>query len=422
MRTCSRMPYHIGVKMKIYPSYEQQRIIAINAGAERAVYNLLVKANNEIYRLRKTADTVSIDRERIDYLRSKISSHSSIKNTLPYLYEKEVDSMTVANAMKDYRMAWKNVKEKHAGLPSFHKKSEHLVWHTNGHYRSSDTDLQDGSVCFNDLHHIRLPKIGHIRFDGSPKIIEGLMAHTEQTRIGTITISRDACGEYWCSLQISSETPFREKKPKTGSRIGIDLNLLTLVDGSDGQSIVNPKFHSSAEKKIKKMQRRASRKAERAKKEKRKLSSSQNYQKARKQLARLQRKAARQRDDYLNRISHDLIENQDLIVAEDLQVRNMLKNHKLAKAISDAGWRMLLTQLQQKGDMYGRTVILVPAKNTTQTCSVCGFVMKGENHLTLSDREWTCPRCGTHHFRDQNAGLNILAKGMKQLKIQDQLQ
>ena len=413
MRTCKDMPYHIGIVMKLYPSHNQRRLIAVNAGAERAVYNLLVATRNEIYRLSKTAAYVPSDRERIEYLRSKIASHTAIENTLPYLYGKDIDCQVIANAMMHYNTAWKNMKERHTGVPVFHKKSSEQRWNTNGHYSGKSEDMRECNVRFEDPHHICLPKLGRIRCDGSPKVIRKLMSHTDQTRIGTVTISRDAVGEYWVSLQISSEKEFVLPLDKTGAMVGIDLNLLALVNDSDGGVEVNPRFRASMEDKLRKTQRKVSRRAERAKADGRKLGDSRNYQKARRKLAYLHRKAARQRDDYLNCISLDLVENQDLIAAEDLQVRNMLKNHCLAKAISDAGWRILLTQLQQKGEMYGRTVILVPPQNTTQTCSVCGHVMKGDDRLKLSDREWTCPQCGTHHDRDQNSGRNILMKGLK---------
>ena len=103
-----------------------------------------------------------------------------------------------------------------------------------------------------------------------------------------------------------------------------------------------------------------------------------------------------------------MVESQDLIVAEDLKVRNLKKNHKLAKAISDAGWRSFLIILGQKADTYGKEFVLVDPRNTTQTCSSCGYKLTDDKKLTLSDREWTCPSCGTHHLRDHNAALNIL--------------
>ena len=103
-----------------------------------------------------------------------------------------------------------------------------------------------------------------------------------------------------------------------------------------------------------------------------------------------------------------MVESQDLIVAEDLKVRNMKRNHKLAKAISDVGWRSFLGILNQKAGMYDRELILIDPRNTTQTCSACGYILTGEEKLTLSDREWVCPKCGAHHHRDHNSAVNIL--------------
>ena len=153
--------------------------------------------------------------------------------------------------------------------------------------------------------------------------------------------------------------------------------------------------------------------AEQAKKENRPLASSKNYQEQRRRLATIHRKVARQREDYLHTLSKREVENQDLIAAEDLQVKNLMKNHHLARAITDAGWRTFLTQLKYKGDLYGKLVVLVPPHNTTQTCSVCGYQMRGDERLTLNVREWECPVCHTHHKRDTNAAQNILQKGLQ---------
>ena len=156
--------------------------------------------------------------------------------------------------------------------------------------------------------------------------------------------------------------------------------------------------------------------AEHAKQDGRALKTSVNYQKQRQKTAYLQRKVERQRTDYLHVVSKRKIENQDFIAAEDLKVRNMLKNHKLAKSIADASWRKFLTMLQHKALLYGKTVILVPPRNTTQTCSKCGYILKGDEKLTLNDRDWVCPKCHTEHFRDTNAAINILNRGLQLAK------
>ena len=414
MRTASQMDYHAGCVLKIHPSDRQKHIIAVNDGAARSVYNLLVAYDREIHLLRKTSIYIREVAERIDYLTSVISSHSGIVNALPYLKEEDVDSMAVANAIMNYRKAWKNMKERHTGIPTFHRKSSKQSYQTNAHYRKGAESINDGNVRFEDEHHIILPKLGRIRFDGSPEVVRGLM-NRRNARIGTVTISRDAVGEYWVSLQISSDDRLAEPLPETGSQAGIDLNLTDLVNDSDGESFENPRFIRAAEKKLAKAQRRLSRRAEKAKRDGRRLADSANYQKQRKKVAFIQRKTARQRADYLNCVSKQMIKNHDLIAAEDLKVKNMMQNSLLARSIGDAGWGTLLRMLVQKGETYGRQVILVPPEYTTQMCSACGHVMTGKERLPLSAREWDCPACGAHHIRDTNAAKNILARALRSL-------
>lgn len=399
MRAASQMDYHAGCVLKIYPSDRQKHIIAVNDGAARSVYNLLVAYDRELHLLRKTSIYIREVAERIDYLTSVISSHSGIVNALPYLKEKDVDSMAVANAIMNYHKAWKNMKERHTGIPTFHRKSSKQSYQTNAHYRKGAESINDGNVRFEDEHHIILPKLGRIRFDGSPEVVRGLM-NRRNARIGTVTISRDAVGEYWVSLQISADDRLAESLPETGSQAGIDLNLTDLVNDSDGGSFENPRFIRAAEK---------------AKRDGRRLADSANYQKQRKKVAFIQRKTARQRADYLNCVSKQLIKSHDLIAAEDLKVKDMMQNSLLARSIGDAGWGTLLRMLVQKGETYGRQVILVPPEYTTQTCSACGHVMTGKEKLPLSAREWDCPVCGTHHIRDTNAAKNILARALGSL-------
>lgn len=416
MRKMSEMPYHIGLKVKLYLSYQQKHLVAVNDGAKRAVYNHLVACSNERYRLGKTAEMVPADRKRLDYLDSVTGEVKNIKNALPYLYGDEVDEQAIANAIRNYKAAWKNKKELQACVPAFKKKSYEQSYQTNAHYYRPGSSKFESNVRFEDRNHVILPKLGRVRFGSSPKLICALLERKADTRIGAITISRDAVGEYWASFSIASEEPFYEALPKTGGVHGVDLNLVELVNGSDGASAPNMRFYKRTMKKRAKMQRSLSRMQEQAKKERRSLLVCKNYQKQRIRVAYLNRKVARQRADYLHTLSKREVENQDFIAAEDLKVKNFLKNHCLAGSISDAGWRTFLTMLQYKASMYGKTFILVPPHHTTQTCSVCGHVMKGEEKLTLSVREWNCPECGTHHHRDANAAENILQRGLQAVK------
>lgn len=413
MRTVAEMPYHIGLKVKLYPSDIQEHLIAVNAGVSRAVYNHLVACGNEKYRLSKAASSVPVYQDRMDYLASVTGDVRNIKNALPYLYGKDVDEQAIANAVKNYKTAWKNQKERHIGVPTFKRKSYELSYQTNAHYYKNPKPGKESNVRFEDETHVTLPKLGRIRIGGAKKRIRMLMERTCDTRIGAICISRDSVGEYWASFSIASEKPFRDTLPKTGTSHGIDLNLIELVNSSDGNAVANMHYRVKAEQSLRKNQKKLSRMAEHAKQEHRPLTESRRYQKQRKKLAMIHRKVERQRVEYLHVLSKREVENQDFIAAEDLKVRNMLKNHRLAKAIADASWRKFLTMLQYKGTLYGKTVVLVPPRNTTQTCSQCGYVMKGEEHLTLSDREWTCPNCRTVHKRDTNAARNILNRGLQ---------
>lgn len=236
-----------------------------------------------------------------------------------------------------------------------------------------------------------------------------------ETRIGTVTISKDAADRFFLSLQLGSDTPFVPKLSRTNRQIGIDLNTENFLTTSDGQTIANPRYYRTIKGKLAKAQRILSRRQRRAKKEQRSLRESKNYQKQRLLVAKIHARVFDQRHDFLQRTSTTLIENQDLVVDEELRSKNLLKNHALAMSIADVGWRSFLGMLSYKADLYDRQFITVSPKNTTQTCHDCGFVMgsDGTEKLTLADREWVCPRCHVHHIRDYNAALNILEKGLQ---------
>ena len=414
MRRAKEMPYHRGLVVKLYPSDRQKHIIALNDGAKRAVYNFLVATNNELYQLRKVRTFCEPVADRIAYLNSVIKSMSAIQNALPFLYSEDIDAFSVANAVQGYHAAWKNLRDRHTGVPSFKKKSYEQSYKTNGRYDKKATSMNESNLRFLDKNHVQLPKLGRIRFSGSPKDVERVLAHTSQTRISSVKVSRDAVGEYWASFSLASEFPFYDELPGTGAMEGIDLNLLHLVDDSDGGHVENPRFYRRSEKRLAKEQRKLSRMREHAKKDNGKLSHSKNYQEQRKKVAYVHRRVSRQRMDHLHRISKREVENQDFLAAEDLRVRNLKRNHSLAKSISDAGWRTLLSMLAYKADLYGKTFVLVQPRNTAQTCSSCGYVLRGDERLSLSDREWVCPSCGARHDRDHNAAKNILARGLKQ--------
>lgn len=422
MRKCSEMPYHTGIVLRIYPSRRQKRIVSVNDGCSRAVYNRLVALNKERYEISKTAMLVPVYRERLSYIDSILRNPdtalpAALKTSMPFLYGEDVDSLAIDNAIKHYRAAWKKFREDpRAGVPAFHRKSYEQSYQTNAHYYKGSENINNANVRFEDMNHIILPVIGKIRISGSKKRLKDII-NRDATRIGTITISCDTIGRYFVSLQLASEQPFTELLHPTGGIVGIDMNIENFLWDSNGNEIANPKFRRNEKQHVASLQRSLSRKARRAKKEKRSLYTSKNYQKNRRELSKLQLKVSRRSDDFRHVVSKRYVESQDYIFAEDLKVKNLLKNHKLAYAISECGWSDFLGKLEYKSAMYGRTFLKVPPARTTQTCSSCGYVLTGKDKLTPGDREWVCPKCGTYHVRDYNAAKNIRARGVAALGI-----
>ena len=327
MRKCADMKYHFAAKLRIYPSSEQKHMIAVNDGASRFVYNRMTANDRDLHAMKKAAGMCPAYRERIAYLEQVRSSKKELVNTIPFLNDKNVDSLAVDNAIKNHNLAWKRFREvPGTGVPGFHKRSYEQSYQTNAHYRKDAASWEDGNVHFVKRsageqvpHLITLPMLGTIRFRCSEKVLFMLISHKEDTRIGTITIRRDNCGDYYAVLQISSDTPFTESLRKTGTCVGIDMNLTDLYTDSDGRVIDNPKYGRGMKKKLAKAQRRLSRMKEAAIKDSRPLSGSSNYQKQRLRTAVLQRKVSRSREDYLQVQSKRLVESQDMIVSEDLK-------------------------------------------------------------------------------------------------------
>ena len=416
MKKMSDLTYHYGLKMRIYPSSQQKKIIDLNGNIARTVYNKMVAIDQELYQLKQIKLPIASILLRIEELEKRKNARN-MSNHYPYMQDKNIDSLAKANAIQNYQKAWKMFRQVHrTGTPKFHKKGYYLSYQTNAQYgKGTKMDVYSATVKFLDNKHIKLPKLGRLRVAGSHRRI---IDKKKDIRIGTVTVSKDSADRYFVSMQLGSDTPFVNKLARTNSQIGIDLNTENFLTTSEGKVIDNPRYYRMIKGRLAKAQRTLSRRERRAKKEKRSLRNSKNYQKQRRLVAKIHDKIRNQRNNFLNVNSTRLINNHDLIVAENLRSSNMLKNHALALSISDVGWRSFLQKLAYKADLYQRTFIVVHPKNTTQTCHNCGFIMGSGNtkKLTLKDREWTCPACQTYHIRDVNAAKNILSKGLKQLE------
>ena len=431
MKRMSSLACHFGIKLRFYPSSKQKRIIKLNYDAQRFVYNSYVGRNQSNYHAKhylaiKQSNAMPFTCSILNNYETRLAEEvvanndllakpKNIRDAYSFLRVKEIDSLAIANAIQNYQKAWKNYSKIGHGIPTFHKKRSDWSYQTNCQYpRQKEAFLDNGTARFIDDEHIKLPKLGVVRIAGFRKLIKKRLFDCIPTRIGTVTIKKTADDQFYLSMQLGSDIAFVKDLPKTHSQIGIDLNLDNFLTESNGSMVANPRFYRKAKKKLVHAQRVLSRRQRRAKQERRNLRTARNYQKQRLIVAKLHDKIRRQREDFLQVLSTALIKNHDLVVAEELRSKNMMKNHALSQAISDVGWRSFLNMLAYKADLYGKKFVTIDPKYTTQRCHNCGSIM-GQNDykkLTLKDREWTCPICQTHHIRDWNAAVNILEKGL----------
>ena len=363
---------YISQKYRIYPNQKQSSILNQWLGQGRFVWNHMLDLNIKTYK----------EEQRFVFVYGMNNLLPDLKKTPETSFLKEIPSQCLQQKCSDLDKALKQSSRKaknKKGFPKF--KAKKL-----------------------DESGIRFPTF---KFEGDriilPKMVGGIKIKLHRPLLGkkgSLTLTKDKLGRYFVSILVAIDDP--EPINEINNAIGIDVGLKSFAVTSDGEVIDNPKFYKKTENKLTKLQRQHSKK----------LKGSNNREKSRLRLAKQHKKVANQRKDFINQVASSIAKNNDLIAVEDLNVKGMVKNHKLAKSIHDVGWGMFLTALEWQCLKRGKHFVKISRWfPSSKTCSNCGVGYDPD--LTLNDRVYVCPDCGFGIDRDLNAAFNILNEGLR---------
>ncbi len=357
-----------GIKFRAYPDKEQINLIEQTFGCCRLVYNRGLTMRDEAL----------ANGQKIGYNQTS-AMLTGLKRSDEFAFLRAVDSVALQQALRDLDRGFTNF---------FQKRSRHPAFRSKHSSRQSYRTVNQNDKIRIVGRYIRLPKLGYVKIRQSMDV----------GHINHVTVERTPTGKYFVILNVDHQP---EPRPNNGGSVGIDVGIREFYTDSCGNVVGNPKYLERSTKKLIREQRRLSRKQK----------GSNNRSKQRIKVAIVHEKITNQRNDFLQKQSTMLVRENQTICIEDLNVKGMLRSHRLARSIAGASWSRFLGMLEYKAAWYGNNVIRVPTTYpSSQTCGHCGY--KNPLVRDLSVRRWKCPICGTEHDRDVNAAINILNEGL----------
>ena len=362
---------HKAFSFRLYPTKEQEKTLASQFGQARFVYNFFLRKRIDYYTTNKGKEKQSLNYHDTSKMLTELKQQPDT------IWLKESNSQSLQQSLRHLDNAYNNFFNKHAKFPNFKKKSRKQSFSVPHNF---DVDIKT-----NRLH---IPKLTPLR----------IILHREtEGQMKSITISKTPSGKYFASILCEIKKPIKLKKK--GKQIGIDLGLKSFLVTSNNETIDTSKYLRQSEDKLKHLQKLLSRK----------VKGSNRRNKARIKVARIHEKIFNQRNDFLHKLSHRLVSENQAIFAEDLNVKGIIANHCLAKSVFDSGWSEFVRQIKYKsewsGTYFGQIDRFFPS---SKRCNSCGWINEA---LSLKDREWTCQGCGQVVNRDFNAAQNILQFG-----------
>lgn len=373
------------IKIRLYPNTTQEQTLNKVLGCYRFVYNQMLALKQNAY---------NKDKSNLGLCELSKFFHGTLLKKSEYSWLKEQNTKVMKQAIRQMLSAYDGFFKLGKGFPKFKSKHD-----SNSALFPCEAISKSNSF---ETRHISLTKsLKHIKFHCSNLYFGRLQKYKDN--IKSATLSKTKSGKFYLSVLMSmNEEEFKQFR-HTNNKVGIDLGVKDFIITSDGEVFENKHFFKKSEDKIKKLQRRLSKKAK----------GSNNRDKVRIKIAKEFEHLTNQRMDYIHNAVNSLLKTYDYIFMENLNVQGMLKNHKLAKAIQELGFYTFKNTLKNKAMINDKFVIEVDRWfASSKTCHKCGYVYKG---LTLGEREWICPKCGTKHDRDINAAVNILLEGQRML-------